>query len=412
MKEAIILAGGFGTRLAHVLGQNIPKPMAPVAGRPFLSYLLTRLEQQGYEHVVLSTGHLAEKISDYYGSSFGRLRLSYAVEQTPLWTGGAIAYAMQQTEAEDVLVLNGDTLFDIDFEALEDFHRSHHAEVSVALRQVEETARYGRVEVAADSRISAFREKSETPDGEGLINGGIYMIRRKWLLSLGMPEKFSFEKEVLQAKTGEMRCFGRRFENYFIDIGVPDDYHKAQREFPTLFEDGKDLFLDRDGVLNVYRSNDYVKCWDEWTWIDGAREALAKAAKEFRHICIISNQRGISKGLFTMTDLEDVHRHMLRDIAEAGGRIDHIYICTDKEGENRKPNPGMALQAKRDYPEIDFRSVLMVGDMESDIEFGYRLGMQCCYLSKGEPVPETVHDKTDWIEEDLKCMEKHIIGEK
>ncbi|MGN1248014.1 MAG: sugar phosphate nucleotidyltransferase, partial [Paludibacteraceae bacterium] len=144
-KEVVILAGGFGTRLSHVLG-NVPKPMAPVYGKPFLAYVLSRLEQAGVEHVILATGYLHEVVENYFGNRYSSLRISYSREQQPLWTGGAIMAASQQIKADHFLVLNGDTLFDINFNALCQLHIAHSADISVALRYVEDTARYGAVE--------------------------------------------------------------------------------------------------------------------------------------------------------------------------------------------------------------------------------------------------------------------------
>jgi len=395
MKEAIILAGGFGTRLQHVLGTNIPKPLAPVSGRPFLTYLLRHLEIAGYQHVVLSTGYLSERIEQYFGEQFGNIHLSYAREEHPLFTGGAIAFALQQTLTDNVLVINGDTLFDIPISELEHFHEQHKADVSVALRKVDDTSRYGRVETNVDNRITSFCEKNLQDIGCGMINGGIYMIRKAWLLSVGLPEKFSFEKEVLQTLTSSIQCYGKCFEDYFIDIGIPNDYYRAQKEFSSLFTPCTDLFLDRDGVLNVHRENDYVKAWAEWQWIEGVKEALAIASNHYRHICLISNQRGISRGLFTLKNLDEIHHHMILEIEAAGGRLDHIYVCTDLSGPNRKPETGMALQAKQDYPEIDFRNVVMIGDSLIDLQFGYRLGMKCVFLTNGKSMPQEIHDYTD-----------------
>ena len=138
------------------------------------------------------------------------------------------------------------------------------------------------------------------------------------------------------------------------------------------------LFLDRDGVINRHRPDDYVKTWAEFEFLPGTLEALAKLSNSFRYILIVTNQRGVSKGLFSEQMLKSIHERMLAEISKNGGRIDGIYYCTALANNdfNRKPNPGMALQAKRDYPEIEFTSSIMIGDSDSDIEFGKRLGMK------------------------------------
>ena len=375
-KEAVILAGGFGTRLSHVVS-DVPKPMAPVYGRPFLCYLLDRLADAGIQRVVLATGYMHEVIETYFGTGYQGLEIIYSNEDQPLFTGGAIRQAAEKIQSEDFVVLNGDTLFDIDFQQLYDFHTSHNAHLSIALRRVEDTGRYGAVTCEND-RIVAFHEKTES-QGAGDINGGIYAINRAWLLNQDLPTKFSFEKELMQPLAGDPHFYGLSFNDYFIDIGVPEDYFRAQQEFKTLFPQDEFLFLDRDGILNKHLPGDYVRNWSMWEWLPGILEAMPVLAKRFKRIFIVTNQQGVGKGLMTEADLEDVHRHMLADIEAAGGRIDRVYVCTALEGEkspNRKPEIGMALQAQRDFPEVDFHRSVMVGDSKSDELFAQRSRMR------------------------------------
>ncbi len=375
-KEAVILAGGFGTRLSHVVS-DVPKPMAPVYGRPFLCYLLDRLADAGIQRVVLATGYMHEVIETYFGTGYQGLEIIYSNEDQPLFTGGAIRQAAEKIQSEDFVVLNGDTLFDIDFQQLYDFHTSHDAHLSIALRRVEDTGRYGAVTCEND-RIVAFHEKTES-QGAGDINGGIYAINRAWLLNQDLPTKFSFEKELMQPLAGDPHFYGLSFNNYFIDIGVPDDYFRAQQEFKTLFPQDEFLFLDRDGILNKHLLGDYVRNWSMWEWLPGILEAMPVLAKRFKRIFIVTNQQGVGKGLMTEEDLEDVHRHMLADIEAAGGRIDRVYVCTALESEkspNRKPEIGMALQAQHDFPEVDFHRSVMVGDSKSDELFAQRSRMR------------------------------------
>ncbi len=241
IQEAIVLAGGFGTRLSHVVS-DVPKPMAPVAGRPFLEYLLDELIRQGFRHVVLSTGHLHEKIEEHFGSQYRSLQLDYAHETVPLGTGGGMMNALRHCGEEHVAVLNGDTMFRIDFSLLEDCHRRHNALLTLALRQVDDTARYGRVQTASDGRIEAFMEKKAS-QGAGLINGGIYLLNKKLFSACGYedtscernstvyPPKFSFEKELMEPHVQQHPFYALAFDGYFIDIGIPEDYYRAQKEF-------------------------------------------------------------------------------------------------------------------------------------------------------------------------------------
>lgn len=396
--EAVILAGGFGTRLSHVVS-NVPKPMAPVYGKPFLCYLLDRLVDAGIERIVLATGYKHEVIESYFGTSYRGVEIIYSQEETPLFTGGAIVQAARKLETDHFVVLNGDTLFDIDFEELAQAHERQNASITIALRAVEDTARYGAVSCTENGRIAAFNEK-EASAGAGVINGGIYAINRAWLLGQELPGKFSFEKELLQPMAGKEAIYGIEFHSYFIDIGVPEDYFRAQREFKALFPADEFLFLDRDGVLNVQIHGDYVRSWGQWKWMDGMPEQLAQWAKEYKRVFLVTNQQGVGKGLMSAADLAEIHRRMLEEVKAAGGRIDGIYICTDLEGSHspcRKPAIGMALQAQRDFPEVDFHRSIMIGDSVSDMLFARNAQMRAVYISKKNPVPEEVRDVTDLI---------------
>jgi D-glycero-alpha-D-manno-heptose 1-phosphate guanylyltransferase len=230
--EAMILAGGFGTRLKHIVN-DVPKPMAPVNGAPFLSFLMKRLANAGIKHFVLSTGYLHEKIESFYKDMFENVKISYARETEPLGTGGAIMFALEKTTTNHVLILNGDTLFNIDFEYFDTFYREKKTRLAIALRKEKDVSRYGSVSVSETNKIVAFTEKSQAI-GEGLINGGIYLLNKDWLQNLHLPKVFSFEKEVLEKLYKENDFYALPFSDYFIDIGIPEDYERAQRDFLTL----------------------------------------------------------------------------------------------------------------------------------------------------------------------------------
>jgi len=230
--EAIILAGGFGTRLKHIV-HVLPKPMAPVNGAPFLSFLMKKLAHAGIQHIVLSTGYRHDKIESFYKNSFENVKISYAREVEPLGTGGAIRFALEKTTTHNVLILNGDTLFNIDFEYFDTFFCAKETMLAIALRQEKEVSRYGSVSVSETNKIIAFTEKSQA-HGEGLINGGIYLLNKNWLQNLPLAQVFSFEKEVLEKLYKNNDFYGLPFNDYFIDIGIPEDYERAQREFTTL----------------------------------------------------------------------------------------------------------------------------------------------------------------------------------
>jgi D-glycero-alpha-D-manno-heptose 1-phosphate guanylyltransferase len=227
-KEAIVLAGGFGTRLQSVV-KDLPKPMADVNGKPFLTYILDYLIDYNYTKVVLSVGYLHEKIETFFGTQYKSLQIEYAVETEPLGTGGGIAFAMSFCKSNNILVLNGDTLFKADLFSFEQFHARCNSLLSIVLRHVADTSRYGRVNVNDKGQILNFTEKNKA-SGEGTINGGIYMINREFIQKLTLPQKFSFEKDLMEKYVSTMPFYALESDGYFIDIGIPEDYERAQKE--------------------------------------------------------------------------------------------------------------------------------------------------------------------------------------
>lgn len=231
--EAIILAGGFGTRLRPTIS-DLPKSMAGINGRPFLEYLLDWLIRCGANHVILSVGYMHEHIMNHIGYTYKSLRISYAIEEQPLGTGGGIKLAMQQAKSDNVLVLNGDTLFMLDLCAFADFHKNHKSSFSLALRQVEDSGRYGAVSIDEKGEIAGFAEK-QSSGVTGYINAGVYLISKKYFLNFSLPETFSLEKDFLEKEYINEHFYGFTSLDYFIDIGIPEDYSRAQTEFKMLF---------------------------------------------------------------------------------------------------------------------------------------------------------------------------------
>ncbi len=225
-KKAIILAGGRGERLQSRV-PDLPKPMAPVGGRPFLEYVLDKLVDAGLREIILSVGYRAETIKDHFGSSYRSVALRYSVEQFSLGTGGAIVLALKDVDSSPVLVLNGDTLTEIDYGDLSAWSDSLVSSVGVVLRRVPDVRRYGSVVLDGD-RVVKFQEKGK--DGPGLVNAGIYVIRPNIFSHYKVEEKFSFEIDFLQRNCSKLQLQSYVTDGYFIDIGTPEDYDRAQRE--------------------------------------------------------------------------------------------------------------------------------------------------------------------------------------
>jgi D-glycero-alpha-D-manno-heptose 1-phosphate guanylyltransferase len=224
--EAIVLAGGLGTRLASKLS-GLPKAMAPVGGRPFLEILLNQLRRAGCTRVLLSTGHLHQTIQDHFGSSFHGLTLDYVVESAPLGTGGAIRKALGEATEKYALVLNGDTFLDADYGAMMRFNEVEGAGLTMAITHQAEVARYGRVLVEG-KRIVGFEEKGRP--GEGWINAGAYVLPGSMQWPHDLPEKFSLEVDFLAPQMSRLAPAAYKVDGFFLDIGVPADLDRAQTE--------------------------------------------------------------------------------------------------------------------------------------------------------------------------------------
>lgn len=221
--EAVVLAGGFGTRLRQVVA-DLPKPMAPIAGRPFLEILLSMLARKGFKRTVLSLGFMSEKITRHFGGNYAGMELVYEIESQPLGTGGAIRAALARCVADHVFVFNGDTYLDIEADELERVWQADHHPV-IVVREVPDTMRFGRVEMC-DGRIKAFLEKGVP--GAGLINAGCYVLPRNALDKFPLGQPFSLETEFFIKYLQRIRFDGFVTHGRFIDIGVPDDYALAQ----------------------------------------------------------------------------------------------------------------------------------------------------------------------------------------
>ncbi|HUX44206.1 MAG TPA: nucleotidyltransferase family protein [Terracidiphilus sp.] len=224
--EAIILAGGLGTRLRSRL-TDLPKPMAPVAGRPFLQILLDQLLRAGCSRVLLSVGHLRHTILQSFGDAYRGMPIAYVEEVRPLGTGGAIRMALGAAAEPCVLVLNGDTYLAADLPALLIAHRAQQSPMTMAVKQVDNRERYGGVLIEAGV-VVGFTEKGQA--GSGWINAGMYVLSRTFPWLANLPERFSFEADVLTPMVRQIRPGAFPCSGYFLDIGVPEDLDRAQLE--------------------------------------------------------------------------------------------------------------------------------------------------------------------------------------
>ncbi|MDN0069793.1 HAD-IIIA family hydrolase [Collinsella ihumii] len=365
VREAVVLAGGFGTRLAHVV-PDVCKPMAPVAGEPFLRRVLDQLDAAGFARVVIADGYRREQIESYFMGTYRGLEVDYSPEDSPLLTGGAVRRALRTCTRPEVFVLNGDTWLDVDFDEMEaSLAARSGARCCIAAKRMESFDRYGTLDVGPGGRIRAFREKA--PCDEGLINGGTYLVRRD-ALEAG-PDVFSLEGDWFARVVADGALLACETGGGFIDIGVPEDYERAQSMFAGAGNSQRLAMFDRDGTVNV--DTVHMHRIEDCELIESTVDTMRSYSEDPAwRVAVVTNQAGIAKGLYSVGDMRLLHRQMAEVLRGRGVEVDAWYFCPhhpDFTGECgcRKPAPGMLLRAMRDFRAVPARCV-MHGDKESD----------------------------------------------
>ena len=352
--QAIILAGGFGTRLQSVVS-NVPKPMAPINGKPFLEYMLDELNNQNFNKVVLAVGYKKESIMDYFGNRYKNIELVYSTEDEPLGTGGCVKQAMDYIDDEFIFILNGETMFKIDFDKMSKLNS-----LSISCKKMFDFDRYGEVNIQ-NGIITKFEEKKYVK--EGYINGGIYYLPKNIFDSYDLPKKFSMEKDFFEKYIIDLNIKAFLSEDYFIDIGIPEDYQKAQYDF----QKKKALFLDRDGIINV--DYGHVHKIEDFKFTDFIFDLCRKYQDDGYLLIVVTNQAGIGKGLYKEEDFLILNQYMIDEFKKQGINIAKVYYCPHKPEDNcdcRKPQPGLFKQAIKDF-NIDVNESVAIGDKITDL---------------------------------------------
>ena len=374
LRQAAILCGGLGTRLG-ALTATTPKPLLPAGDRPFIAWVIRELMRFGVTDVKLLTGHLADAVQDALPAIRrtlpAELRIECIEEPVPAGTGGALRHAAASLDAS-FLLCNGDSLLDANLARMLAEAAADGPDVTgrIVLRALPDASRYGVVMMDGD-RVTDFAERPP-PGSPGLINAGIYRLDRR--VAESVEPVCSLERDVLPAlaRAGWLR--GTVLDGYFIDIGVPDDFARAQTEVPARLGNRPALFLDRDGVINV--DHGWVGTRDRWEWNGDAREAIAYATDAGWHVFVVTNQSGVARGHYGEEDVRALHAWMADAVRAACGTVDDVRYCPfHPEGtvpayarvsDWRKPAPGMILDLLRAWQVSPDRAVL-IGDQPTDL---------------------------------------------
>jgi D,D-heptose 1,7-bisphosphate phosphatase len=368
LKQAVFLVGGLGTRLKDRT-RNTPKPLLDVGGLPFIEYLMREAARHGFTDIVLISGHLGDQVQALYdGKTIGEARVRVLREPQPLGTGGALRFALPHLD-EYFLLSNGDSFFDINLRAVTEPSMLVKGGAAMALRAVADDARYGRVRFE-DGMVKSFHAPEEGRGGP--INGGIYGISRDVIARIG-EGAVSLEGAIFPQLASEGLLRGHLFDAYFIDIGVPHDFEKADAELADHFRRPA-VFFDRDGVLN--RDIGYLHRPQDFEWLPGAREAVRLCNDRGWLAFVVTNQAGVARGYYDESGVRDLHRWMNEQLADSGAHIDAFEYCPHhvegtvagyvKPCRRRKPGPGMIEDLLAAWP-VDKARSFLVGDKDSDI---------------------------------------------
>lgn len=398
--KAVIMAGGKGTRIASV-ASDIPKPMIPICDKPILQHQIECLRAQNITDITLIVGHLGHVIEEYFedGSKFG-VNISYIVEEQPLGTAGAL-YFLKETITEDFILLNGDIIFDVDFERFMNYHKEKGGYATILTHPNSHPYDSGLVVTNADGLVTKWMHKEdERMYYKNRVNAGLHILSPKVLEMFTEAKKTDLDRDILKQLIPQQKLVAYDSPEYVKDMGTPDRYQKVTEDVMSGLVHAKNLknkqkavFLDRDGTINVYKG--FITKAEDMELIPGITEVIKKINDSGYLAIVVTNQPVIARGDCTFEELQEINEKMETLLGAEGAYIDDLFYCPhhpDKgfEGERvefkidcecRKPKPGMLLAAAEKY-NIDLSVSYMVGDDERDMEAGRRAGCKCVKVER------------------------------
>lgn len=414
--KTIIMAGGKGTRISSV-ASDIPKPMIRIEGKPVLEREIECLRDQGFTDLIITVSHLAEHIIDYFGdgSSFG-VRIEYFIEETPLGNAGAL-FKLRDKLDGDFLLLNADSIFDIDFKRFVEYHRKKGGLVTLFTHPNSHPYDSGVLIADLDDVVETWLTKEDVRPKwyRNRVNAGLHVINPIVLDMVnvdaekigtndenGKNIKVDLDRQILKplCGTGKMFCYDS--PEYVKDMGTPDryeavcaDYREGRVQSKNLKNKQKAIFLDRDGTINKYVG--FLRDIDEFELLPGVVEAINAINASGYLAIVVTNQPVIARGEVTYKQLQEIHNKMETLLGMHGAFLDAVYFCPHHphkgyagevpelkiECECRKPKPGMLLKAAEDF-NIDLSQSWMVGDGENDIKAGKSAGCRTALIGTAD----------------------------
>ena len=387
IRQAVILAGGKGTRLGAIT-RTVPKPMLPIAGgRPFLDYLLEMIERHGYQDILLLTGYLGEAVEVVYGGRrVGKATVRVLRETVPLGTAGALTVAREALDPR-FLLMNGDALFDVNLRALEQASQQDGAMATLALRSVADAARYGRV-IEERGKVVAFLEKDASRPGPGVINGGIYVLKRD-ILDLVRDLPCSLEQDVFPTLVEQGQIRGREFEGYFLDIGLPETLEQGHLELPKV-RVRPAAFFDGNALVSFAEGDSFPEAFQ---WTVGACEAIRGLNDRGYYVFVISPRSGGERRARAAGEPCRLNAAMQQQLAAEGAHVDRVYgepsFSSGMAPEDAidaaklKPVSSLLFEAMNEWPIVSEQS-FFIGVTDGDVEAARGAGILSHVLNGGD----------------------------
>lgn len=433
--KTIIMAGGRGTRIS-VLYPDIPKPLIPINGVPVLEREICSLRDQGFNDLILTVSYLADKIMNYFGDGTRLgVTIEYYNETTPLGNAGAL-FKLKDKLTEDFLLLNGDAIFDVNFNRMVEFHRQHSALVTLFTHP--NSHPYDSGLLIADENLSVqqwlAKEDKRPTYYKNRVNAGLHVVSPAVLdiadvdadmvgnfdEMKGYTIKVDLDRQLLKplAGTGKMFCYDS--PEYVKDMGTPERFYSVQSDYSAGIVQAKNLknkqkaiFLDRDGTINRYVG--FLRDIDQFELLPDVAEAIKKINASGYLCIVVTNQPVVARGEVTFLELDEIHNKMETLLGLEGAYIDALYYCPHHphkgyKGEIpelkydcdcRKPKPGMLLKAAEDF-NIDLSQSWMIGDGEIDVKAGRNAGCRTCLIGEGQFGQDvTVGSLVEFVEKSL-----------
>ncbi len=427
--QAVIMAGGKGTRLASEI-KDIPKPMAPIDGKPLLEYQIENLKENGVTNIIIVIGHLGDIIKNYFGNGLNYgVNISYFAEETPLGTAGALAELEDQLEDIFFLVF-GDLFININFKRFIDFHKNTNALISLFTHPNSHPYDSDIVVTDNKNRIIGWNRKNteRTNDYKNLVNAGIYVVNKEIIRNISMNKKTDLEKDVIIPLISSGKVFSYQSTEYVKDIGTPERLKKVSAdhslgicEYRNLRHKQKCIFLDRDGTINKYVG--FLRCAEQVKLENKAAEAVRLINESEYLAVVVTNQPVVARGECTFEELDKIHNRIYTLLGNEGAYVDGLYFCPHHpdsgfEGEIkelkyvcncRKPHIGMLEKSASDF-NIDLSMSWIIGDTDIDIQTGINGGMHTVLLETGDTEKFKKYDVTpDYIAANLLEAVKFIL---